>query len=72
MYEEVSTSDSGETEDFSITIGLLQGSILSPYFFTLNLDLLTEHIQELPSRYMFFADDIVLFEESKEDLNQSW
>jgi len=34
----------GATEDFPITIGLHQGSTLSPYLFTLVLDVLTEHI----------------------------
>jgi len=49
MYEGVSTSvrtQGGDTEDFSITIGLHQGSTLSPYLFALVLDVLTEHIQE--------------------------
>ena len=41
MYEGVSTSvrtHDGDTVDFPITIGLLQGSTLSPYLFTLVLD----------------------------------
>jgi len=50
MYEGASTSvrmQDETTEDFPITIGLHQGSTLSPYFYTLVLDVLTEHIQEL-------------------------
>ena len=53
MYEGASTSvrmQDGTTEDFLITIGLHQGSTLSPYLFTLVLDVLTEHIQELAPR----------------------
>jgi len=50
----VRTQD-GATEDFPITIGLHQGSTLSPYLFTLVLDVLTEHIQELAPRCMLFA-----------------
>jgi len=57
------------TEDFPITIGLHQGLTLSPYLFTLALDVLTEHIQELAPRCMLFADDVVLFGESREDVN---
>ena len=33
----------GETNDFSITVGLHQGSALSPYLFALIMDELTRH-----------------------------
>ena len=72
MYEGASTSvrtQDGDTGDFPITIGLHQGSTLSPYLFTLVLDVLTEHIQELAPRCMLFADDVVLLGESREELN---
>ncbi|RZB98883.1 LINE-1 retrotransposable element ORF2 protein [Glycine soja] len=73
MYDRVSTSvrtQGGESDDFPITIGLHQGSTLSPYLFTLILDVLTEQIQEIAPRCMLFADDIVLLGESREDLNE--
>ncbi|KAH1225912.1 Cleavage and polyadenylation specificity factor subunit 2 [Glycine max] len=69
----VSTSvrtQGGESDDFPITIGLHQGSTLSPYLFTLILDVLTEQIQEIAPRCMLFADDIVLLGESREELNE--
>ena len=72
MYEGASTSvrtQDGATDDFPITIGLHQGSTLSPYLFTLVLDVLTEHIEELAPRCMLFADDVVLLGESREELN---
>jgi len=72
MYEGASTSvrtRDGDTVDFPITIGLHQGSTLSPYLFTLVLDVLTEHIQELAPRCMLFAVDVVLLGESREELN---
>nr|ABN08628.1 RNA-directed DNA polymerase (Reverse transcriptase) [Medicago truncatula] len=72
MYEGASTcvrTQDGDTVDFPITIGLHQGSTLSPYLFTLVLDVLTEHIQELAPRCMLFADDVVLLGESREELN---
>jgi len=72
MYERASTSvrtQDGAIEDFPITIGLHQGSTLSPYLFTLVLDVLTKHIQELAPRCMLFADDVVLLGESREELN---
>ncbi|KAL5131500.1 LINE-1 retrotransposable element ORF2 protein [Glycine soja] len=73
MYDRVSTSvrtQGGEPDDFPITIGLHQGSTLSPYLFTLILDVLTEQIQEIAPRCMLFADDIVLLGESREELNE--
>jgi hypothetical protein len=72
MYEGASTSmrtQDGATEDFPITIGLHQGSTLSPSLFTLVLDVLTEHIQELAPRCMLFTDNVVLLGESREELN---
>lgn len=62
-------SQGGETKDFTITIGLYQGSTLSPYFFTLNLDV-PELIQDLSPRCMFLESDIVLLGKSNEDLNE--
>jgi len=72
MYDGASTSvrtHDGATEDFPIRIGFHQGSTLGPYLFTLVLDVLTEHIQELAPRCMLFADDVVLLGESREELN---
>lgn len=60
----------GETNNFPTIIGLPQDSTLSPYLFTLVLDLLTEHIQVLAPRCMIFANDIVLLGELKEELNR--
>ncbi|KAL5161290.1 LINE-1 retrotransposable element ORF2 protein [Glycine soja] len=73
MYDRVSTSvrtPGGESDDFPITIGLHQGSTLSPYHFTLILDVLTEQIKEIAPRCMLFADDIVFLGESREELNE--
>nr|KYP34423.1 Retrovirus-related Pol polyprotein LINE-1 [Cajanus cajan] len=73
MYEGAKTSvrtQSGVSEDFPITIGLHQGSTLSPYLFTLVMDALTEHVQEPVPRCMLFADDIVLTGDSREEINE--
>ena len=72
MYNGVTTcvrTQSGATRDFPITIGLHQGSALSPYLFNVVLDVLTDHIQEAAPRCMLFADDIVLVGDSKGEVN---
>jgi len=33
------------------------------------LDVLADHVQELATRCMFFVDDVVLFGETREELN---
>ena len=74
MYEGAATyvrTQGGATEEFPITIGLHQGSALSPYLFNLVLDVLTEHIQEAVPRCLLFADDIVLVGDSKEEVNEN-
>ena len=71
MYEGVVTtirSSVGETNEFPITVGLHQGSTLSPYLFALVMDELTRNIQDEVSWCMLFADDIVL----EKELIQSW
>uniref|UniRef100_A0A5B7A2U5 Putative reverse transcriptase family member n=1 Tax=Davidia involucrata TaxID=16924 RepID=A0A5B7A2U5_DAVIN len=59
----------GETSEFSITVGLHLWSALSPYLFALVMDELTKHIQDEVPWCMFFADDIVLIDETKTTLN---
>ena len=72
MYEGVKTrvrTVIGDTEDFSIDIGLHQGSTLSPFLFTTVMDELTREIQDEIPWCMLFADDIVLINESGEGVN---
>ncbi|GJR38483.1 retrovirus-related pol polyprotein LINE-1 [Tanacetum coccineum] len=59
----------GNTEFFSVEVGLHQGSTISPYIFALILDELSRGIQEDILWCMIFADDIVLISESAEGLN---
>ena len=49
----------GETNDFSITVGLHKGSALSSYLFALVMDELTRHMQDEVPWCMLFADDIL-------------
>ncbi|PKA57161.1 ataxia telangiectasia mutated family protein [Apostasia shenzhenica] len=69
MYEGAVTSvrtQGGLTKDFSITVGLHQGSTLSSYLFALIVEVMTGHIQDEVPWCMLFADDIVLIEKTKE------
>ncbi|KAL6517796.1 hypothetical protein OROMI_033497 [Orobanche minor] len=68
MYEGASTSvrtNVGRTEEFPITIGVHQGSALSPFLFAIVMDELTRGIQNDVPWCMMFADDIVLIDETK-------
>ncbi|KAM2784937.1 hypothetical protein PS2_006010 [Malus domestica] len=72
MYEGAKTAvrtHEGQTESFPITVGLHQGSSLSPYLFALVMDELTGHIQDDIPWCMLFADDIVLIDETQEGVN---
>ena len=59
----------GDTDNFSIDIGLHQGSALSPFLFTIIMDELIRGIQDEIPWSMLFADNIVLIDETKEGLN---
>ena len=65
----VRTSD-GDTDDFTIRIGLHQGLALSPYLFALVMDEVTRDIQGDIPWCMLFADDVVLVDESRTGVNQ--
>jgi hypothetical protein len=69
MYDNIVISDR-DTNDFSINIGMHQGSALIPYLFTLVMDEVTRDIQCGISWCMLFADDVVLVDESRMEVNQ--
>jgi hypothetical protein len=73
MYDNIVTSvrtSDGDTNDFPINIGLHQGSALSPYLFALVMDDVTRDIQDSISWCMLFADDVVLMDESRTEVDQ--
>uniref|UniRef100_A0A8I6YAQ5 Reverse transcriptase domain-containing protein n=1 Tax=Hordeum vulgare subsp. vulgare TaxID=112509 RepID=A0A8I6YAQ5_HORVV len=73
MYGNVVTSvriSDGDTDDFSIRIGLHQGSALSPYLFDLVMDEVTRDIQGDIPWCMLFADDVVLVHDSRTGVNR--
>ena len=65
MYERTVTSvrtTCRETGEFPVTAQ-------SRYLFALIMDELTDYIQEKVPWYILFADDIVLVDESRDDVN---
>jgi hypothetical protein len=73
MYDNVVTSvrtSDGDTNNFSINIGLHQGSTLSPYLFDLVMDEVIRDIQCGIPWCMLFADDVVLVDESRMRVDQ--
>ena len=72
MYEGAMTyvkTPCGVSQEFPISIGLHQGSALSPYLFAIVMDELTKHIQDEVPWCMLFADDIVLVDETRAGIN---
>jgi hypothetical protein len=59
-----------ESDTFPIKIELYQGSALSLYIFTLVMDGITKDIQGDIHWCMFFADDVVLIDESNIGVDQ--
>jgi Reverse transcriptase (RNA-dependent DNA polymerase) len=60
----------GESDTLPIKIGLHQGSVLSPYIFTLVMDKIKKDIQGDILWCILFADDVVLIDESRIGVNQ--
>ena len=61
----------GMTEGFKVEVGLHQGSALSPFLFAMVMDRLTDEVRQESPWNMLFADDIVIFSESKEQVERS-
>ena len=72
MYEGGRTrvrTPEGVSDDFAVSMVFHQGSALSPFLFTLVLDVLTRGIQDEVPWCMLFADDIVLIDVTRQGLN---
>nr|XP_033511746.1 uncharacterized protein LOC117276532 [Nicotiana tomentosiformis] len=60
----------GDSKHFSVGMGLHQGSALSPFLFSLAIDMLIRYIQGEVPWCMLFADDIVLIYETRGGVNE--
>ncbi|VFQ79148.1 unnamed protein product [Cuscuta campestris] len=67
MYDGAMTkvrTSGGDSDSFSVGMGLHQGSALSPFLFALVMDVLTQGVQEGVPWCMLFVDDIVLIDDT--------
>ena len=65
----------GTTESLKVKIGLHQGSALSLFLFAVIMDRLTDEVRKEPPCTMLFADDIVICEETRKEVErrlESW
>ena len=63
------------TESFKVKVGLHQGSVLNPFLFAVIMDRLTDEVRREPPWTMLFTDDIVICEETREEVEwrlESW
>jgi hypothetical protein len=58
----------GDTEEFEITVGVHQGSALSPFLFIVVMDTLLEDVRTDVPWELLFADDVALISNSEEEL----
>ena len=67
LYKGCKTAVSADGElpsSFSVKVGVHQGSALSPFFFTMVMDVLTEDVRDGSLMKLLYADDLVLCGES--------
>ena len=63
------------TESFKVKVGLHQESALSPFLFAVIMDRLTDEVRREPPCTMLFADNIVICEETRKEIErrlESW
>ena len=71
MYNDCETlvsTRAGDTEYFHVGVGLHQGSALSPLLFILIMDVLQAEIGKEPPWVMSFADDLIICEHSRAEI----
>ena len=62
----------GRTDEFSINVGLHQGSGLSPFLFIVVLDVISEEFRHGLPRELLFADDLAVVTDAEEEMQRRW
>ncbi|XP_037779472.1 uncharacterized protein LOC119576016 [Penaeus monodon] len=73
MYESSKTlvrCAADDTEEFEVTVGLHQGSALSPFLFAVIIDCMAGEVQREAPWDMVFADNVVVSTETKKEVEQ--
>ena len=71
MYKRAKTRvkvGGGHSEEFDVGVGVHQGSVLSPFLFSIVLDVLSENERKGASYEPLYVDDLVLMAETMEEL----
>ena len=74
MHKEIKTlvrCSVGDTEQFTVKVGLHQGSTLSPYLFDLVMDVIAVSVTEAPPSSMMFVEDITVRENTGEEVKRT-
>ncbi|EYC10483.1 hypothetical protein Y032_0055g2579 [Ancylostoma ceylanicum] len=58
----------GMRSKFDITVGVHQGSALSPFLFIMTLDMVVKHLPEGPPSTLLYADDVALIADPRAEL----
>ncbi|GFS01868.1 RNA-directed DNA polymerase (Reverse transcriptase) domain containing protein [Elysia marginata] len=62
----------GKTGQFEIEVGLHQGSGLSPFLLTIELDTISEECRNGLPWELLFADDLAIIADSEEEIQRRW
>ena len=60
------------SEEFSVKVGVLQGSELSPLLFAMMIDEVTKNARKGWMKQILYADDLVLIGETMEELKENF
>ena len=58
------------SDEFHVSVGVHQGSVLSPLLFAIVVDVVTENAREGLMKEILYADDLVLMSETMEGLKE--
>ena len=60
----------GTTKSFKVKVGVHQGSASNPFLFAVVMNRLTDGVRREPPRTMLFADDSLICEETREEVER--